>query len=121
MVGVVELGDARQLDLLGAALALELLALLELGEGEDGIDDAGLLDGLEELGGQLAGGAEGLGAGGEGLLRLGVEGRVLDKTVDEDADVVLDLVRLDLRALVLLLDDGDEVASDLIGDVGSVL
>ena len=121
MVRVVEFGDAGELDLLSASLALELLGLLELGKGEDGVDDGGLLHGLEELGGEDAGGAEGLRAGGERLLGLRVEGRVLDEAVHKHAEVVLDLVRLDLGALVLLLDDGNEVAGDLVGDVGGVL
>ena len=58
VVGVVELGDAREPRLLGAALALELLVLLELGPGQDAVDDARLLDRLEELVGQHALGAE---------------------------------------------------------------
>lgn len=121
MVGIVELGDSDELNLLGATFPLERLAHLELGKSEDVLDDSGLVDGLEELGIELALGAEGLGASGKAVLRLGVEGRVLDETVDEDAEMVLDLLGLDLASLVLLLDGLNEVGGDLVGDVSHVL
>jgi len=121
VVGVVELGNSDELDLLGTTLPLELLSHLELGKSEDVLDDSRLVNLLEELGVKLALGAEGLGASSEAVLRLRVEGGVLNETVDEDAQVVLDLLGLNLASLVLLLDGLDEVGGNLVGNVRDVL
>mmetsp|Transcript_13500 Transcript_13500/g.29331 ORF Transcript_13500/g.29331 Transcript_13500/m.29331 type:complete len:355 (-) Transcript_13500:606-1670(-) len=117
IVGIVELGNSGQLCLLGTALALECLVLLELGIRHDGIHDTALLNCLHEFVRELDLRESG-GADSHVLLRLTVKGGILHETVHEDGKVVLDLIRLDLRtSLVLLLHRRLKLLRHLIGNV----
>lgn len=103
-VCVIKLGDSPDTGTLRSVGLLHGLVLLELGESEDILDDAGLGDLLDKLLRQLALGAESRRLKSKGLLRLGVERRVLNQRVHEDPHVALDLERLDLGGLVLFGD-----------------
>jgi hypothetical protein len=93
---------------LGAVALLELLLVLEVGERQDAVDDAALGDALEQRRRQLALAAKAQDLGRQGLLGLRVERRVLDVARDEEPQVVLDHERLDVGALVLLVDALDQ-------------
>mmetsp|Transcript_87667 Transcript_87667/g.256283 ORF Transcript_87667/g.256283 Transcript_87667/m.256283 type:complete len:460 (-) Transcript_87667:94-1473(-) len=106
IVGVLELRYAQ--DTLATAPALCILVHLgghlRLGLRDDRADDVGLLEELvDEALGNVAHAAEAGLLQGHLLFGLRAEGRVLDEAVDEDPELVLDVDRLDLRALTGLL------------------
>ena len=84
----------------------------------DGINDGGLLDELlDALVVDLAVGTKSGGLRGESFLRLRVERRFLNKTANENAQVVSDLSGLDLQFAFLLnvsLKLGDKLVDNIV-------
>mmetsp|Transcript_24179 Transcript_24179/g.55316 ORF Transcript_24179/g.55316 Transcript_24179/m.55316 type:complete len:221 (-) Transcript_24179:469-1131(-) len=117
VVGVIKFCNASELSFLGPAFTLEGLVRLELCELHDRIDNARFLHCLNELVRKFDG-AEGRRLFRHVFLGLRVESRIFNQTVYKHGQVVLDLVRLNLgAALVLLLHSGLQLLRDLVGDV----
>jgi hypothetical protein len=121
IVGIVELGNSSQLDFLDATLSLHSLILLVASKSQYSVNDIAFLDLLQELVRELAFGSEILGASRQKVFRLAIKGWIFDQAIDKDAEMVLDLIRLDFgTSLVLLLDDLDQMVRNLVGNVRDV-
>ena len=118
-IGVVEFGNARELDLLGAALAVERLPVAKAAVGENVLGDFALFDLFEEIRRQLERGTKGLFGRRQKILGLAVKGRVLNEAIDKDGEVVDDERLFDFRAaaLVFLFERLDQMARHLVGEV----